>query len=63
MNEGDQVTVVMSRNDVFPWQDSPSFEATLIRRPAGPGDTFAVQINSRIIQINGNSSEFVGIYT
>ena len=69
---GPAVTVVMSRNDHFPWQTAPHFEATLVRASRGAGDTFSflVEIENedgsegieRIIEINGNSAEFVGYH-
>jgi len=69
---GPLVTVVMSRNDHFPWQTAPSFPATLVKASRGAGDTisFLVEIEAedgsdnieRIIEINGNSSEFVGYH-
>ena len=70
---GPRVTVVMSRNDHFPWQTAPHFEATLVRASRGAGDTFSFLVDvenqddpeeyvERIIEINGNSSEFVGFH-
>ncbi|MCK5653171.1 MAG: hypothetical protein KAJ42_17415 [Gemmatimonadetes bacterium] len=69
---GPMVTVVMSRNDHFPWQTAPHFPATLVRASRGAGDTFSflVEIEAedggdnieRIIEINGNSAEFVGYH-
>lgn len=55
------VTITMSRNNVFPWQSAPSFEATLLRGPDGPGDTFKLDVAGRFVEINGNSAEFVGV--
>ncbi len=69
---GPRVTVVMSRNDHFPWQTAPHFEATLVKASRGAGDTFSFMVTvwnddetegiERIIEINGNSSEFVGFH-
>ncbi len=70
---GPRVTVVMSRNDIFPWQTAPHFEATLVKASRGAGDTFSFLVDvenednpeeyiERIIEINGNSSEFVGYH-
>ncbi len=70
---GPRVTVVMSRNDIFPWQTAPHFEATLVRASRGAGDTFSFLVDveneddpeeyiERIIEINGNSTEFVGYH-
>ncbi len=69
---GPLVTVVMSRNDIFPWQTAPHFEARMVRTSRGAGDTFSFLVSvqsedgedylERIIEINGNSSEFVGFH-
>ena len=69
---GPEVVVVMSRNDIFPWQTAPSFPATLVRQSRGAGDTFSFLVEifnedgsdnlERIVEINGNSSEFVGYH-
>ncbi len=69
---GPLVTVVMSRNDHFPWQTAPHFQATLVKASRGAGDTFSFLVDvenedgseglERIIEINGNSSEFVGFH-
>lgn len=61
---GDTVMVVMARNNIFPWQSGPSFPATFYRGPQGPGDTFTLAIFgvTENLQLNSNSSEFVGLY-
>ena len=66
MNPGDEVTVVMVSNHIFPWQTAPSFKAIFQAGPSGPGDTYRVTIDTvgdqTTLHLNGNSSEFVGIY-
>lgn len=76
MDRGDRVQVVMSRNDIFPWQSGPRWEGTLVWTPSGPGDVFVVRIEQperefapdiseyvgRKVNLNGNSSEFVAMY-
>lgn len=69
---GPLCTVVMSRNDHFPWQTAPHFQAVLVKASRGAGDTFSFIVNienedgteglERIIEINGNSAEFVGYH-
>lgn len=62
---GTLVTVVMTRNDVFHWQRSCGFMAKVLHTPSGPGDCFILDIfeEGLSLNLNGNSSEFVGMYT
>lgn len=63
LERGMDVVVVMATNDVFPWQTGPRFPATFIRAPQGPGDTYEVELaNGFRVHLNGNGSDFVGIY-
>lgn len=63
MTRGTRVRVVMTRNDVFPWQRGCSFEAVFDGGPSGPGDTYRVTLASgHPLHLNGNSAEFVAIY-
>ena len=61
INSGDPILVCMTRNDIFPWQKSPSFEAIFHHAPAGAGDTFVIEINGKMLLLNGNSTDFIGI--
>lgn len=62
IERGDVVTVVMSRNDVFPWQTAPRFTAVFQWAPAGEGGTYTLKAHGRILHLNGNSSDFIGLY-
>lgn len=64
IDRGVRVVVRMTSNTLFPWQDGcPSFEATFLHAPAGPGDSYAVRLDDgREVRLNGNSAEFIGIY-
>ncbi len=59
------ITVYMTTNCVFPWQGSTDFQATLLDRPRGPGDTFVIMVKHEgkeiKVNLNGNCSEFAGI--
>lgn len=60
---GDAVVVVMARNNIFPWQNSPRFRAKFRQGPQGTGDTFMVDVPGvGTISINGNGADFTGIY-
>ena len=59
--EGDSVRVTMSRNNVFEWQDSPSFDAVIVSMPADTGDMWYFDDNGVIIAISPMSSDFVGV--
>jgi hypothetical protein len=64
--KGDFVWVVMDRNDVFPWQDGPGFEAVFQYGPQGAGDTFHLLVagpdaEDMPLVLNGNSNAFIGI--
>jgi hypothetical protein len=58
------VTVVMDRNDYFPWQNGPSFEARILSGPQGAGDTYKLSIpgSDRVLLLNGNGSGLIGMY-
>lgn len=63
MTKGDPIIVVMTRNDVFPWQVGPTFPATFYYASQGAGDTYKVAVESiGDVYLNANSSDFVGIY-
>ena len=64
MKPGDLVAVVMTRNNVFPWQNAPSFAAVYQYGPSGPGDVFIVSVpgHTKELALNGNSLDFVGMY-
>lgn len=53
--------VVMTRNNVFSWQRSPEFVATLYAQPYDTGDTFKFIVEGMHISINPNCSDFVGV--
>lgn len=59
--KGDRVKVRMLYNDIFPFQRGPAFEATYLRGPQGPGDTFSFDVDGEPVEINGNSQLFIGI--
>ena len=63
--KGDRVQVVMTRC-VFPWQagapDPLRFEAIFLYGPEGADATFGLDVDGRRLELNGNASEFVGIY-
>ena len=61
---GEKVRVVMAQNNIFPWQNGPSFDAVFQYGPSGPGDVFVVLVGeeSQRVYLNGNSPEFVAIY-
>ncbi len=63
-NPGERVKVVMARNDIFPWQNGPTFEAIFQSGPSGPGDTYSVTATDEALRIdlNGNSADFIAIY-
>ena len=65
IHRGEKVVVVMTRNNIFPWQTAPCFDAFYAGGPNGPGDThrFYVRVGDVIeIAINGNSLDFIGFY-
>ncbi len=55
------VTVHMTRNSVFPWQEANFFTGVLIKEPVATGDVYVVDIGGRRVVLNPNSSDFVGI--
>jgi hypothetical protein len=69
-----RVTVVMRRNDIFPWQSGTNWEASLLHTPSGPGDTFRLRVEQperefaadiseyvgTKLELNGNSLDFIG---
>lgn len=60
---GARVIVVMERNDCFPWQTAPRFEATISHFPGGSGDTFRLHLDDGTeFALNGNGQSFVGLY-
>lgn len=59
--EGKPCKVVMTRNDVFPWQRGPTFEAVLYATPYDPGDTYKLIVDGMRISLNPNCSDFVAI--
>lgn len=61
LEKGDLVTVVMARNDVFPWQVGPSFKAVFRRWPQGPGDTYRLTVADTVVELNGNSTDFIAL--
>ncbi len=63
IKKGMRVTVVMSRNNIFPWQEGMSFDATFEWPPDPPDNTYHVRLDDGMeVEINGNSAEFVAIY-
>jgi len=56
------VSIVMTKNDIFEWQESCTFEGVLLRVPAGEGDNYEFDIGGVIVRINGTSPEFVATY-
>lgn len=70
---GDRVRVCMARRHVLgDWQLSQGFEATYISGPSGPGDVFVLEVAGGEggvasgtppvrVEVNANSSEFVGL--
>ena len=62
MARGKLVRVVMSRNDVFVWQNGPSFVGRLIHQPQDTGDWFHFDVHGvGVVKLNPMSVEFVGI--
>jgi hypothetical protein len=59
---GDTVTVCMARNDCFPFQSSPRFEATITYIPGATGDCWQVveAENGFVVLINPEASDFIG---
>ena len=62
LTNGARVIVVMARNDIFPWQTAPNFEAIYVAAPNGPGDVFTVVRDGKQVAINGNAADFIAIY-
>lgn len=64
MNPGDDVYVVMTSKNIFPWQTEPSFRARFQSGPSGPGDFWTVTVDEgkTIVKINGNGRAFIGIW-
>lgn len=59
---GDKVVVSMSRNDCFPFQSAPSFEARILHTPAISGLTlWYLQVGESVVILNPCSSDFIGI--
>ena len=61
ISSGDPVLVVMARNNIFEFQRAPSFEARFRHAPSGPGDTFIIEVEGKMILLNGNSSDFIAL--
>jgi hypothetical protein len=60
-NFDEEITVVMSRK-VFDFQTAPSFRANIVHYPGTHGWCITLQLpNLRTLEINPNSSDFVGI--
>ncbi len=73
LERGDPITVVMARNDVFPFQSGPSFDAVLVYSPGGPGDSLIVRVDVDApppfgtqryhgeVYLNPSASDFIAI--
>jgi hypothetical protein len=62
LERGQVVRVVMTQNNIFPWQTEPAFSAIYISGPCGPSDTFSLDVAGTRLQLNGNSTDFIGMY-
>ncbi len=65
MHHNDEVTVVMDRNDIFPWQVGPSFSARYSYGPPNGPDHGVLYVTVEPvgeIMINPHSSAFIGIF-
>lgn len=60
MKKGDMVTVIMSRNDVFPFQNSPRFEATIKYYPCAAGEEYVFVVDGKEVHINPSATDFIG---
>lgn len=66
IRHGDKITVVMARNNIFPWQDGPAFPATL---KAWDADFRMLFIDVTTddghvmgVEISTSGADFVGIW-
>ena len=61
-NKGQLVNVVMSRNNVFDWQTSPTiYDCIIVAVPCATGDSWVFENGGVKFLVNPTGSDFIGL--